>query len=214
MNNPLESFNKQVIHRLHRRQKTDPEILLQGLSHSKPGAYFSGAARSLLTRKMIPTSASPMMSMPGMPISSAKPVVGKAVEVGMIVCVETASWVKAAATVTVAGADVGEEVTVASAMTGVFVGGTSIAGGAGSIVGTFFGMYVIGSLEAGVVATTLSGYWVRAVEGVVMAAVVVLNAVISEGRMAAISEQLRRWSVPARADTTRESLRQPDEAMK
>jgi simple sugar transport system permease protein len=99
-------------------------------------------------------------------------------------------------------------------MAGVFVGGTSIAGGAGSIVGTLFGMYVIGSLEAGVVATTLSGYWVRAVEGVVMAAVVVLNAVISEGRMAAISEQLRRWSVPARADTTRESLRQPDEAMK
>jgi simple sugar transport system permease protein len=99
-------------------------------------------------------------------------------------------------------------------MAGVFVGGTSIAGGAGSIVGTFFGMYVIGSLEAGVVATTLSGYWVRAVEGVVMAAVVVLNALISEGRMAAISEQLRRWSVPARAGTTRESLRQPDEAMK
>jgi simple sugar transport system permease protein len=99
-------------------------------------------------------------------------------------------------------------------MAGVFVGGTSIAGGAGSIVGTFFGMYIIGSLEAGVVATTLSGYWVRAVEGVVMAAVVVLNAVIGEGRLAAISERLRRWSVPARADTTRESLRQPDEAMK
>jgi simple sugar transport system permease protein len=99
-------------------------------------------------------------------------------------------------------------------MAGVFVGGTSIAGGAGSIVGTFFGMYIIGSLEAGVVATTLSGYWVRAVEGVVMAAVVVLNAVIGEGRLAAISEGLRRWSVPAPANATRESLGQPDEAMK
>jgi urea transporter len=48
----------------------------------------------------------------------------------------------------------------------------------------------------------------------VMAAVVVLNAVIGEGRMAAISEQLRRWSVPARVNTTGESLRQPDEAKK
>jgi simple sugar transport system permease protein len=85
----------------------------------------------------------------------------------------------------------------------VFVGGTSIAGGAGSIVGTFFGMYIIGSLEAGVVATTLSGYWVRAVEGAVMTAVVVLNAVIGEGRMAALSERLRRWSVPDRTNTTR-----------
>jgi hypothetical protein len=75
-------------------------------------------------------------------------------------------------------------------------------------------MYIIGSLEAGVVATTLSGYWVRAVEGVVMAAVVVLNALIGEGRMAAISEQLRRWSVPARSDATRARVRQPDEAMK
>ena len=38
-------------------------------------------------------------------------------------------------------------------MAAVFVGGTSIAGGLGSIVGTFFGAYIIGSLEAGVVAT-------------------------------------------------------------
>ena len=62
------------------------------------------------------------------------------------------------------------------AMASVFVGGTSIAGGAGSIFGTVFGAYGIGSLAAGVVATTISGYWVQVVEGVVMAAVIVLNA--------------------------------------
>jgi simple sugar transport system permease protein len=81
-------------------------------------------------------------------------------------------------------------------MAGVFVGGTSIAGGAGSIVGTFFGAYIIGSLEAGVVATTISGYWVQLVEGVVMGAVVVLNALIAEGRLATISNRLRHWGVP------------------
>jgi hypothetical protein len=51
------------------------------------------------------------------------------------------------------------------AMASVFVGGTSIAGGAGSIFGTFFGSYVIGSLAAGVVATTISGYWIQVVHG-------------------------------------------------
>ena len=53
-------------------------------------------------------------------------------------------------------------------MAAVFIGGTSIAGGLGSIAGTFFGAYIIGSLEAGVVATTISGYWVQLIEGLVM----------------------------------------------
>ena len=49
------------------------------------------------------------------------------------------------------------------------------------MVGTFFGAYIIGSLEAGVVATGISGYWVQLVEGLVMAASVVLNIMIEEG---------------------------------
>ncbi len=60
-------------------------------------------------------------------------------------------------------------------MAAVFIGGTSIAGGAGVIVGTFFGSYIIGSLEAGVVATGISGFWVQLVEGLVMAGSVILN---------------------------------------
>src|ERR1700757_155960 len=78
------------------------------------------------------------------------------------------------------------------AMASVFVGGTSIAGGAGSVFGTFFGAYVIGSLAAGVVATTISGYWVQVVEGLVMAAVIVLNAATAKGKIAAMSAWLRR----------------------
>ena len=61
---------------------------------------------------------------PGAPKSSTKPVLGSAVEVGIMVCVETAIWVKAAPTVAVAGFDVAVNVAVASAITGVFVGGT------------------------------------------------------------------------------------------
>ncbi len=53
-------------------------------------------------------------------------------------------------------------------MAAVFIGGTSMAGGVGVIVGTFFGSYVIGSLEAGVVATGVSGFWTQLVQGLVM----------------------------------------------
>lgn len=86
-------------------------------------------------------------------------------------------------------------------MAAVFVGGTSIAGGLGSIVGTFFGAYIIGSLEAGIVATTISGYWVQMVEGVVMGASMVLNVVIGEGRIGMISDRLRHWGVPVHSST-------------
>jgi len=86
------------------------------------------------------------------------------------------------------------------AMASVFIGGTSIAGGAGSIFGTVFGAYVIGSLAAGVVATTISGYWVQVVEGVVMAAVIVLNAATGKGSIAALSGRFRHWGAPVAAN--------------
>ena len=86
-------------------------------------------------------------------------------------------------------------------MAAVFVGGTSIAGGLGSIVGTFFGAYIIGSLEAGIVATTISGYWVQLVEGVVMGASVVLNVVIEAGHFSTLSNRLRHWAVPGHSKT-------------
>jgi simple sugar transport system permease protein len=88
------------------------------------------------------------------------------------------------------------------AMASVFIGGTSIAGGLGSIVGTFFGAYIIGSLEAGIVATTISGYWVQMIEGIVMGASIVLNVAISEGRIGMISNRIRQWGVPAHSNTT------------
>jgi simple sugar transport system permease protein len=79
-------------------------------------------------------------------------------------------------------------------MAAVFIGGTSIAGGKGLVVGTLFGAYIIGSLEAGVVATGIGGYWTQLVTGLVMAASVVLNIVIGDGRLAAVANRVRHWS--------------------
>jgi len=89
-------------------------------------------------------------------------------------------------------------------MAAVFIGGTSIAGGLGSIFGTVFGAYIIGSLEAGIVATTISGYWVQLVEGIVMAASMVLNVVLGEGNAGKLSTRIRRWFVPNRSNNQNE----------
>jgi len=85
------------------------------------------------------------------------------------------------------------------ALAAVFIGGTSIAGGDGLIFGTFFGAYIIGSLEAGVVATGIGGYWTALVTGVVMGASMVLNILIDEGRFAGYANRLRHWSRPGHA---------------
>ncbi len=85
-------------------------------------------------------------------------------------------------------------------MAAVFIGGTSIAGGLGSLFGTLFGAYIIGSLEAGIVATTISGYWVQLVEGMVMAASMVLNIVLGEGNTGKVSARIQHWFKPVRAN--------------
>ena len=96
-------------------------------------------------------------------------------------------------------------------MAAVFIGGTSIAGGQGVLVGTFFGAYIIGSLEAGVVATGIGGYWVQLVEGLVMAASVILNVVIGEEGISALARTARKWAVPAPAPSS-EGMRGDDRA--
>ncbi|MGQ9616560.1 MAG: ABC transporter permease [Spirochaetota bacterium] len=50
----------------------------------------------------------------------------------------------------------------------VFVGGTSISGGEGTLIGTFIGVVIIGCLEAGIVAMGLTGFWTQAVYGAVI----------------------------------------------
>ena len=50
----------------------------------------------------------------------------------------------------------------------VFVGGTSVFGGKGTIFGTFIGVLIIGSLEAGIIAVGLSGFWVQFIYGLMI----------------------------------------------
>jgi simple sugar transport system permease protein len=101
------------------------------------------------------------------------------------------------------------------ALAAVFIGGTSIAGGLGSIVGSFFGAYIIGSLDAGVVATGIGGYWTQLVSGLVMAASVVLNIIIDQGRFAILFRRIRNWFTSVRSDNmTGEVPKMDDSAAK
>jgi simple sugar transport system permease protein len=76
-------------------------------------------------------------------------------------------------------------------MAAVFIGGTSIAGGKGTIVGSFFGAYIVGSLEAGVVASGIGGYWTRLVTGLVMAISVILNVVLGDSKEKRLKDTIK-----------------------
>lgn len=65
-------------------------------------------------------------------------------------------------------------------MAAVFIGGTAISGGRGSVVGTFFGTYIVGCIEAGIVASGLSGFWTRLVVGLVFLAAVVFHLLMEQ----------------------------------
>jgi simple sugar transport system permease protein len=60
-------------------------------------------------------------------------------------------------------------------MAAVFVGGTSMFGGEASIEGTFIGAFIIGSLEAGIVAAGLSGFWTQFVCGILIIVSIIIH---------------------------------------
>jgi simple sugar transport system permease protein len=77
-------------------------------------------------------------------------------------------------------------------MAAVFIGGTSVFGGQASVVGTVAGSFIIVMVEAGLVATGLQGFWVRAVVGIVFLAAVVGHLAIEEpGRGRALFRAMR-----------------------
>ncbi|MFZ1963803.1 MAG: DUF805 domain-containing protein [Roseiarcus sp.] len=54
-----------------------------------------------------------------------------------------------------------------TAIASVLIGGTSIFGGRATIIGTVFGCFIIGMIEAGLVAAGLTGALVRTVQGII-----------------------------------------------
>jgi simple sugar transport system permease protein len=64
----------------------------------------------------------------------------------------------------------------------VFVGGTSVTGGRGTILGTVLGALMIGSLEAGIIAVGLSGFWVQLIYGAVIIVCVSIYSLLAGKR--------------------------------
>lgn len=60
----------------------------------------------------------------------------------------------------------------------VFIGGTSVFGGEGTIFGTMIGAIIIGMIEAGIISAGLSGFWTRLVYGLIIVLSVSLYAII------------------------------------
>jgi simple sugar transport system permease protein len=60
----------------------------------------------------------------------------------------------------------------------VFVGGTSVFGGRGTIYGTFLGAFMIGAIQAGIVAVGLTDYYTSAIYGAVILIAVAVHAVL------------------------------------
>lgn len=50
----------------------------------------------------------------------------------------------------------------------VFLGGTSVFGGVGTVLGTFIGCFIIGTIEGGTVAIGLTGFWTQLIYGLII----------------------------------------------
>jgi simple sugar transport system permease protein len=61
----------------------------------------------------------------------------------------------------------------------VFLGGTSVFGGSGTIFGTFVGAFIIGAINAGIVAVGLSGFWTQLIYGLIIVISVSLQTLIA-----------------------------------
>ncbi|MGD0642447.1 MAG: ABC transporter permease [Roseiarcus sp.] len=72
----------------------------------------------------------------------------------------------------------------------VFLGGTSVFGGTGSVVGTFVASFIIGAINAGIVSAGVNAFYTQLVFGLVIVVSVVLQTIIDR--------RIRRQSVTGR----------------
>jgi simple sugar transport system permease protein len=62
-----------------------------------------------------------------------------------------------------------------STLASVFLGGTSVFGGTGTILGTFLGAFIIGAIEAATVAVGLTGFWTQLIYGLIIVLSVIMH---------------------------------------
>jgi simple sugar transport system permease protein len=60
----------------------------------------------------------------------------------------------------------------------VFLGGTSVFGGTGTVFGTFVACFIIGAINAGIVAAGLTGFWTSLIYGLIIVVSVSLQSVL------------------------------------
>ncbi|MCP4380651.1 MAG: ABC transporter permease [Hyphomicrobiales bacterium] len=73
----------------------------------------------------------------------------------------------------------------------VFIGGTSIFGGSGTVVGTVIGSFIVAIIEAGLVASGVQGFWTRFFIGLVFIISVTMNTAIEDPDKVPLLKQLR-----------------------
>ncbi|HEX7976205.1 MAG TPA: ABC transporter permease [Anaerolineales bacterium] len=61
----------------------------------------------------------------------------------------------------------------------VFLGGTSVFGGTGTIFGTFVAAFIIGAINAGIVAVGMAGFWTQLIYGLIIVISVAIQTVLS-----------------------------------
>jgi simple sugar transport system permease protein len=67
-----------------------------------------------------------------------------------------------------------------TAIASVLIGGTSIFGGRATVLGTVFGCLIISMIEAGLVATGLTGAWVRTAQGLIFLVAIIFYMYMDE----------------------------------
>lgn len=60
----------------------------------------------------------------------------------------------------------------------VFLGGTSVFGGVGTIFGTFIASFIINAINPGIVAMGLTGYWTQIIYGLIIVVSISLQAIV------------------------------------
>ncbi len=60
----------------------------------------------------------------------------------------------------------------------VFLGGTSVFGGTGTIFGTFVAAFIINAINPGIVAAGLTGYWTQVIYGLIIVVSVALQSLL------------------------------------